>query len=109
MVKSSATSQTELASNAKPVTQHPVNPDTSAAARSAFTSAAIGMSWQLAIIVLLPIIGGYKLDQANGSLPLWTIVGLLLAFVGSILVIRKALRSVNHFDAASRGQESDDA
>jgi len=28
-----------------------------------FNSAAIGMSWQLAVVVLVPIVGGYKLDQ----------------------------------------------
>lgn len=91
MVKTSTTSQKSLASNAK------VSDPENIAMRSAFRGAAIGMSWQLAIIVLLPILGGYKLDATYGSTPLWTLVGLCLALVGSVLVIRRALSSVNNF------------
>jgi len=111
MVKTSATSQTKLASSAKPVGKQTSNSEASSGAdpaRSAFTSAAIGMSWQLAIIVLLPIVGGYKLDQTADSSPLWTLIGLVVALAGSIFVIRKALSSVNNFSAAAPGMTDSD-
>jgi len=60
-----------------------------------FNSAAIGMSWQLAIVVLVPIVGGYKLDERVHSSPLWTVVGLALAMVGMIVVVRRALSEFN--------------
>jgi LPXTG-motif cell wall-anchored protein len=74
---------------------------------SAFNTAAIGMSWQLAIIVLLPIIGGYKLDQKTGSMPWMTLLGLVLALVGSIIVIRRALAMMNNFNV-EKPADSDD-
>ena len=60
-----------------------------------FNSAAIGMSWQLAVVVLVPIVGGYKLDQRFHSSPLWTLVGLALAMIGMILVVRRTLSEFN--------------
>ena len=60
-----------------------------------FNSAAIGMSWQLAVVVLAPIIGGYKIDEHIHTSPLWTLVGLAFAMVGMILVVRRALMEFN--------------
>lgn len=103
MVKTSATSQSELASTAKPVASHPsktAKSDEHTIVRANFTGAAIGMSWQLAIIVLVPILGGYKLDQSTGSTPLWTLVGLTVALSGSIFVVRKALATINNFNVS---------
>jgi len=53
------------------------------------------MAWQLAIVVIIPIVGGYKLDEKYGLLPWLTILGLLLAMVASVLVIRRALSEMN--------------
>jgi F0F1-type ATP synthase assembly protein I len=74
---------------------------------AAFTAAAIGMSWQLAIIVLLPVIGGYKLDQANGTSPWWTLAGVTLGVIGSIFVIRRALTSFGAFSAGDTNHHDD--
>lgn len=60
-----------------------------------FNSAAIGMSWQLAVVVLVPIVGGYKLDQRFNSSPLWTLAGLVLAMIAMILVVRRTLAEFN--------------
>ena len=89
MVKPSATSQNELASTAKPDDRQ---------TRSLFTGTAIGMGWQLAVVVLLPILGGYKLDQMRGSMPAWTLVGMVVGLAASILVIRRALARMNNFN-----------
>ncbi len=90
MVKTTATSATKLASIAR---SQQGRPDSARddKLRAQFTSAAIGMSWQLMIIVLVPIIGGYKLDEHLATLPVWTLVGLVVALIGSIVVIRRAV------------------
>lgn len=95
MVKSYPTVESGLAGTAKSA-EHPA--DAGSASQAAFTSAAIGMGWQLAVIVLIPIFGGYKLDQILDTAPWLTVIGLILASVGSILVIRRALAAFGNFD-----------
>ncbi len=56
-----------------------------------FLSLALSMSWQLAIIVLLPIVGGFKLDEHVHSSPLWTVVGFVVALGGVIALFRRLL------------------
>lgn len=51
------------------------------------------MSWQLAIAVLVPIIGGYELDKLLKSSPAFTIVGLVLAMILCAAVVSRALRT----------------
>lgn len=62
-----------------------------AAAKQQFLSAALGMSWQLAIVVLVPIIGGYKLDVHTHSTPVYTITGFVIAIVGMVIVVWRQL------------------
>ena len=50
-------------------------------------TAALNMSWQLAIVVLVPILGGYALDSHFHSLPLWTAIGFVLAMLGMVAVV----------------------
>ncbi len=50
-------------------------------------AAALNMSWQLAIVVLVPFVGGFKLDNHFHSAPLWTIIGFVLALAGMSLVV----------------------
>jgi F0F1-type ATP synthase assembly protein I len=57
-----------------------------------FIVAASNMSWQLAIVVLVPVIGGYKLDVKLNSSPVITIIGLIIAMIGSGLVLRNQLK-----------------
>ncbi len=55
--------------------------------RTEFISATLTMSWQLAIVVLVPIIGGYELDKKLHMTPILTIVGFILAMIGMGLVV----------------------
>lgn len=57
------------------------------ALRQEFFVAVMNMSWQLAIVVLVPIIGGAKLDKHFHTMPLWTIVGFIIAMIGMGAVI----------------------
>jgi F0F1-type ATP synthase assembly protein I len=63
--------------------------------RSIFMGAALSMSWQLAIVVLLPIIGGHMLDTHLHSLPLYTILGFVVAVLGAGVVVWKQAIAVS--------------
>lgn len=60
--------------------------------RTEFVAAALTMSWQLAIVVLVPIIGGFELDKKLNMLPLLTIVGFIVAMVGMAIVVWRQLQ-----------------
>lgn len=57
--------------------------------RGEFLIAATNMSWQLALVVLVPLIIGSTADKHFHSSPLWTLVGLALAIAGMCLVVWK--------------------
>ncbi len=60
--------------------------------KTEFLMAALSMSWQLAIVVLVPIIGGFELDQKLNTLPALTIVGFLVAMAGMGAVVWRQLQ-----------------
>jgi len=62
---------------------------------SVFISMALDMSWRLAVVVLVPIIGGFKLDQKLDMSPLLTITGFLLAMAGMALVLWQMLQTIS--------------
>ncbi len=57
-----------------------------------FYLAATTMSWQLAIVVLVPVVGGFKLDEHFDSLPLWTFVGFSVAMIGMAIIVWRQLQ-----------------
>ncbi len=57
-----------------------------------FYLAATNMSWQLAIVVLIPIICGFKIDEHFNSLPIGTIIGFILAMTGMGVVVWRQLQ-----------------
>ena len=63
--------------------------------RQTFVFAALNMSWQLAVVVLVPIILGAQLDKALGTSYAGVFFGLLVAFVGSAFVVRRAMQVAN--------------
>lgn len=56
-----------------------------------FTGLVLDMSWRLALVVLIPIVGGFKLDEALHTSPALVILGFLLAMGGTGLVMRRML------------------
>lgn len=62
---------------------------------SVFISMALDMSWRLAIVVLVPIIGGFKLDEWLGTSPALIIVGFFLAMGGMALVMWQTMQAAN--------------
>jgi uncharacterized membrane protein len=58
-------------------------------------NASLQMSWKLAIVVLIPLIGGVKLDQHLKTGPYLTILGILLAIGGIYYVLSRILAEFN--------------
>lgn len=71
------------------------DPRKNAVGRRQFLVAAANMGWQLAVAVLLPVIGGAELDKHLGGGHLWVFVGLGLAFVLSVAVMWRAIQLAN--------------
>ncbi len=65
--------------------------------RSVTSSAAIalGMSWQLLVVIVLPLVGGHVLDGRTHMSPVWTVVGMVVSLVGTIVVVRQAMQQLN--------------
>lgn len=60
-----------------------------------FMMAALDMSWRLAIVVLVPIIGGYEIDRHAGTAPALTIIGFLVAMAGLAAVMRWTIKTAD--------------
>jgi F0F1-type ATP synthase assembly protein I len=73
-----------------------------------FVMSALNMSWQLAIVVLAPIIIGNKVDISLKAKPWFTVVGLLLAVAGTVLVIRSAIKRADEAMAAEAERSKHD-
>ncbi len=52
-----------------------------------FIMAVMNLTWQMAIVVLVPIIGGYQLDKGFNTLPLLTILGFVVSTFGVAVVL----------------------
>lgn len=63
--------------------------------RAILLMATLDMSWRLAIVVLVPIIGGFEIDKHLGSSPALTIIGFLLAMAGLFVIIRQTVRKAD--------------
>ena len=64
----------------------------SAYQQTLFVNLALNMSWQLAIVVVVPILVGYELDQHWHTSPWLTVVGVLIAALGFVWVMIKVVR-----------------
>ena len=72
-----------------------------------FISMALDMSWRLAAVVLVPIIGGFKLDEHFKTTPLLTIVGFILAMAGMALVMWQTLQAANRVTVTKKEKRPD--
>ena len=63
--------------------------------RGAFIGAVLTMSWQLAIVVLIPVVGGFELDRHFKTLPIITIIGFVIAVAGVVMVLKRMLNELN--------------
>ena len=68
-------------------------PDASVS-KQLFISSALNMSWQMAIAVLLPVVGGYYLGKHFKANPWLTLLGLALAVALVALIVRQTIRNL---------------
>jgi F0F1-type ATP synthase assembly protein I len=76
---------------------------------SVFVNMALDMSWRLAIVVLVPIIGGFKLDEALQTTPVFIITGFFLAMGGMALVMWRTLKVAADAPAPASDKNKDKA
>lgn len=60
--------------------------------RREFLVSAGTMSWQLALVVLVPLYAGSRLDQRLHSSPVWTLIGFVVAMIGTAVVVGYQLK-----------------
>src|SRR5690606_14860349 len=60
-----------------------------------FLTLALDMTWRLALVVLVPVIGGFKLDEKLGSTPSFTILGFVVAMTGMGYVMWRTVQVAN--------------
>jgi F0F1-type ATP synthase assembly protein I len=56
-----------------------------------FLLAFADMSWRLAVVILVPIIGGYELDKHFDTTPALSIIGFVVAMAGLFVVLKQTL------------------
>ncbi len=66
-----------------------------AAQRALFVGMALEMSWQLAVVVIVPIVGGYMADSRFHTAPWLTLAGLALAAGGVFGVLLRIVREAD--------------
>lgn len=81
----------------------PKQPSDLAAQRNLFVSMALNMSWQLAVVVIVPIVGGYMLDQRYHFTPWLTLTGLVVAAIGVFGVLSRTVAEANEHTGSPRG------
>jgi F0F1-type ATP synthase assembly protein I len=70
-----------------------------------FITSAVSMSWQLAIVFLLPVIAGIELDKHLKSSPVCTLIGLVVAIAAAAIVVWRSVKGVNAMVAAAAEQK----
>lgn len=60
-------------------------------------STMLGMSWQMAVAVLLPTFLGIQADKHFDTAPYITLACLVLATIFAVLIVRQAVKSLNTY------------
>lgn len=63
--------------------------------KAVFFVSLLDLTWQMAIVIIVPIVGGYYLDKAAGSSPAFLILGFLVAMGGFFLVVKRMIAKAN--------------
>ncbi|CAN5661070.1 hypothetical protein BH23PAT1_BH23PAT1_4710 [soil metagenome] len=64
-----------------------------------FIATTANMSWRLALIVIVPTVGGIHLDRRLGTTPSLTLAGFMLAIAGGCMVVWSAVKEINSLQA----------
>lgn len=72
---------------------------------SIFISMVLDMTWRLAIVVLVPIIGGFYIDKWLEMSPVFVVTGFFLAMVGMGLVMWQTMQAANQIEVPKPKKE----
>lgn len=64
-------------------------------AKRLFLSSSINMGWQLAVTVIVPLVGGIKIDQHFNTSPNFTLAGIILAIAAGSTAVWSNIKQVN--------------
>lgn len=70
-----------------------------------FITSAISMSWQMALAVLIPIVGGYYLDQYFKTAPWVTLAGLIVGVLLVVLIVRRTIKELPEYQKRHESSE----
>jgi F0F1-type ATP synthase assembly protein I len=59
--------------------------------RNLFMSLGLDMTWQLALVVIVPIVGGYALDEHYHKTPWLLLAGFVIAAIGVFGVLSRVV------------------
>lgn len=74
-------------------------------AKQQFIGSAVSMGWQLALMVIVPVIIGVQLDDHFHASPSYTLAALVLAAMGCIKVVSNTIKQVKKEQTSSDKQE----
>jgi len=60
-----------------------------------FITMAFDMTWRLAIVILVPVIGGYELDKKLHTNPVLLIIGFVVAMIGMAVIMWQTMQTAN--------------
>jgi F0F1-type ATP synthase assembly protein I len=84
--------ETKTTSPTPGVSNKPATAPSGSSPSNDFVAAVLGMSWQLAVVVLVPVVGGFELDKAFATSPLLVIIGFIVAMAGFALIVRRQMQ-----------------
>lgn len=76
----------------------PPSPETSSQSfyqQNLFFSLALDMTWQLALVVIIPIVGGFILDKHYHTTPWIMLAGFVVAAIGVFGVLNHVVSQAN--------------
>ena len=75
--------------------QHVLQNAAALQATSQFWVSTFGMGWRMAITVLIPLVGGVKIDERFNTSPSYTLAGFFIAVAGASVVVWNTVKEVN--------------
>lgn len=72
---------------------------------SEFIAAALNMSWQLAIVVIVPILVGSQMDKRLDLTPTMTVLGFIVAMAGTGYIMWKQMQLYGPNSNMNRGKK----
>lgn len=63
--------------------------------RSRMLTSMISMGWRMAVMIMVPIIIGLKLDERYGTKPSWVLSGFFFGLAGSAYLIYNEYKEIN--------------